>query len=429
MGLLPEAVAVADLSGDGKLDLVTANFFANTVSMLLGDGHGSFAPQQTFAVPGGPNAVTVAPVIGDDKADIVTADSGDNTVRVLRRNGDGSFQNAGSAPVGSDPVAVAVADVNRDGFADIVTANFLGNDVSVLLGTGHGLVFAAPNLFALIVPPPPVVATPPPSPVVSSPPPIMALVAAVQPTVLVPIVLGATPAVFQVSAAPPAPPATTSTVSTSAAAAASSSGGGTGSAAASGGEEAPPPDTDALPDWLAAPTERLDLPTERDVLAGMDVAGSLAKGTRPQANLVPQQQEKSVIAIGALLPGDQGDGGRRKGASPQLDGKEKTDLRGLLMSPVQNTLLGPAPVPRSEDLSPGLAPGPMDGVNPSLRRREKGAGRPGPESRLPTPPPGRRGTGDVVIGVAVAIVLASAAGAAETWGGRNPLPAPDGRKR
>jgi hypothetical protein len=92
-----------------------------------------------------------------------------------------------------------------------------------------------------------------------------------------------------------------------------------------------------------AQLERLDLPTERDILASMDVAASLRATNRPQANLVPDQQE-SVIAVGALMPADTEARPVRKvdGASA---GVQKFDLRPFLMSPVEDTVLGPASHP------------------------------------------------------------------------------------
>jgi hypothetical protein len=58
---------------------------------------------------------------------------------------------------------------------------------------------------------------------------------------------------------------------------------------------------DPLPSWLAAPPDRLGLPTERDILASMDIAGSLLTGSRPQANLVPQPKD-DVAAIVVFGP-------------------------------------------------------------------------------------------------------------------------------
>ena len=90
-GRQPFAVAVADLNGDGMPDIITANAFDNTVSVLLGNGNGTFQPQQTFAVGSRPYSVAVADVNGDGKPDIVTTNYGGNSVSVLLNDGDGSF--------------------------------------------------------------------------------------------------------------------------------------------------------------------------------------------------------------------------------------------------------------------------------------------------------------------------------------------------
>jgi FG-GAP-like repeat len=148
VGANPRSVAVADL-GNGFPDLVIANEDNNTVSVLLGNGSGSFsnAPGSPFAVGTKPTSVAVADVNGDGKPDIVTANSGSNNVSVLLGNGSGSFSAAPGSPlaVGTNPASVAVADVNGDGRLDIVTANSGSNNVSVLLGNGSGSFSAAPG--------------------------------------------------------------------------------------------------------------------------------------------------------------------------------------------------------------------------------------------------------------------------------------------
>ena len=120
VGTNPVAVVTADL-GDGKLDIITANFSDNTISVRLGNGAGTFGAAMTYATGAGPEAVAVGDVNGDGTLDVVTANEGDNTVSVLVGNGDGTFQAAKSYAVGSQPVSVAVG--NFDGKLDIVTAN------------------------------------------------------------------------------------------------------------------------------------------------------------------------------------------------------------------------------------------------------------------------------------------------------------------
>jgi hypothetical protein len=144
------SVALGDFNGDGKLDIVTANAGSagpvlgevpsgatpgHTVSVLLNDGHGHFGPAVAYPVGAGPRSVAVGDVNGDGKPDIITANSGGttpgNTVSVLLGDGRGSFSAATSYRVGSQPIAVAVGDVNGDGKPDLVTAG--GNGVTVLL--------------------------------------------------------------------------------------------------------------------------------------------------------------------------------------------------------------------------------------------------------------------------------------------------------
>ena len=85
------AVTTADVNGDGKLDLVVANYTSNTVSVLLGNGDGSFQPQTTYATGSSPYFVAIGDVNGDGKPDLAVADFGTNTVSVLLGNGNGTF--------------------------------------------------------------------------------------------------------------------------------------------------------------------------------------------------------------------------------------------------------------------------------------------------------------------------------------------------
>ena len=135
----PWSVATGDLNGDGKLDLVTANFYDDTVSVLLGLGNGSFQAQQTFSTELSPYAVTIGDLNGDQKLDLVVANSTfGGTVSVLLGIGDGSFSGQIPYAVGSLPESVALGDVNGDQIPDIVVANEFDNTVSVLLGIGDG---------------------------------------------------------------------------------------------------------------------------------------------------------------------------------------------------------------------------------------------------------------------------------------------------
>jgi hypothetical protein len=143
------AIVVADLNGDGRLDMVVASGYATqdpTVSVLLGRPDGSFAPHVDYSLglPYGDVAVAVAvgDFNGDGKLDLVTLVSTQPSFQILLGNGDGTFQPAVSFQL-SDPLGVsgvAVGDFNKDGKLDIAVAGqqFAGPVVSVLLGNGDG---------------------------------------------------------------------------------------------------------------------------------------------------------------------------------------------------------------------------------------------------------------------------------------------------
>jgi VCBS repeat protein/List-Bact-rpt repeat protein len=148
------SVAVGDVNGDGQPDLAVANYYSNDVSVLLGNGDGSFQATQSFATAG-PNPVTVAmsDVNGDGRPDLAVTNSANTTsgampgnISVLLGNGNGTFQPARTIDVGITPAFVAVRDVNGDGRPDLAVANFRSNTVSVLLGNGDG-IFQAPRNF------------------------------------------------------------------------------------------------------------------------------------------------------------------------------------------------------------------------------------------------------------------------------------------
>ncbi len=134
----PSSVALRDLNGDGKLDLVVASGAANTVSVLLGTDDGKFAPKVDNPGRGNPSSVVVSDLNGDGKLDLMTANQDTNVVSVLLGTGDGKFDAGPNCSTGGSPRAVTLGDVDGDGNLDLVTANYDVGTVSVLLGTGDG---------------------------------------------------------------------------------------------------------------------------------------------------------------------------------------------------------------------------------------------------------------------------------------------------
>lgn len=137
-GNTPYFVTAADLNGDGKLDLVIPNFHDNTISVLLGNGDGSFQTAVNYATGSLPGSIAVGDFNADGKLDLAVTNTGDSTVGVFFGNGDGTFQSAVNYGVGSWPVSVAAGDFSGDGKLDLAVANFYGNTVMVLLGNGDG---------------------------------------------------------------------------------------------------------------------------------------------------------------------------------------------------------------------------------------------------------------------------------------------------
>jgi hypothetical protein len=133
----PQALAAADVNGDGKADLVTAIPGSNSVRVLLGDGTGNFPQADSYTTGGNPVSVAMADLNGDGFPDIITANSADNTVSVLLNNGHGAFGLAQNFAVGgSQPISIAVGDFNGDGKPDVAVVNAGSSSVSVLLNTG-----------------------------------------------------------------------------------------------------------------------------------------------------------------------------------------------------------------------------------------------------------------------------------------------------
>ena len=113
-------MAAGDLNGDGHTDLVTANVYGN-VSVLLGDGSGGFAPAGTMPPASTPTSVVLGDFTGDGKLDVATANSSSNTVSVLYGNGDGTFSPRRISPQARTRLLIAAGDFNGDGWLDAAT--------------------------------------------------------------------------------------------------------------------------------------------------------------------------------------------------------------------------------------------------------------------------------------------------------------------
>ncbi len=140
---LARSVAIADLNGDRKPDLVVVTDDPlddiTVVSVLLNKGSGGFKRGKDFDLGADSDFGAVGDVNGDGRADLVTANAKTSTVSLLLNRGDGSFETSPERyETGGGLDAVSVGDVNEDGKADVVTANSADNTVSVLRNRGDG---------------------------------------------------------------------------------------------------------------------------------------------------------------------------------------------------------------------------------------------------------------------------------------------------
>jgi Flp pilus assembly secretin CpaC len=147
----PIAMTAADFDSDGHLDLAIVNQTTSDVSILLGNvdrnGNPTFTQAGTpptgspIAVGKSPVAIATGDLNNDSHPDLVVVNQTDNTVSVLLGNGDGTFTAATNSPLptGQAPTAVTISDFNADGNPDIAVTDPQTDSVSVFLGIGQGL--------------------------------------------------------------------------------------------------------------------------------------------------------------------------------------------------------------------------------------------------------------------------------------------------
>jgi hypothetical protein len=151
----PQSVAIGDLNGDGKQDIVTANYNGDSVSVLLGRG-GGFRTKSDYRTGEFPASIALGDFNGDGRPDVVVTSlflrPDSTTVSVLLNRGDGRLLSPASYRVGRQPYEVVTADLNLDGNLDAVTANHAGDTVSVLFGSGDGTLQSAITYATAVLP-------------------------------------------------------------------------------------------------------------------------------------------------------------------------------------------------------------------------------------------------------------------------------------
>ena len=141
VGIGPTCVATADVNGDGRLDLITANYTGSTLTILTNNGTGVFGSNATLNVKIHATWVTAADIRGNGVVDLICANY-TNSLTIFTNNGSGIFSSNTSITVGFGPYCVVATDLKGTGNLDLAVANQGtnndGNTLTVLTNKGNG---------------------------------------------------------------------------------------------------------------------------------------------------------------------------------------------------------------------------------------------------------------------------------------------------
>lgn len=143
-------IALVDVNGDRKLDLITSTFYTFGVAILLGDGAGNFGPATQVALPSETKSVLVEDFTGDTVNDILAVSYANDEFHLLQGLGGGVFGYLATigfpSPFGTRLGSIAAGDFNNDNILDFVSGTFYSGGFGIVLGTGGG-TFGPPTLY------------------------------------------------------------------------------------------------------------------------------------------------------------------------------------------------------------------------------------------------------------------------------------------
>jgi hypothetical protein len=137
----PTDLAVADFDGDGHLDVAVANHSMPYITVLFGDGHGRLGRRSTVPVRSRPHphGIVAGDWNGDGRIDLAIDSFAEDKLEILMNEGGGHFRSAAMLATGRHPYErLRSADLNGDGRPDLFVADFEGDDVTLLLNEGGG---------------------------------------------------------------------------------------------------------------------------------------------------------------------------------------------------------------------------------------------------------------------------------------------------
>lgn len=146
----PTALAVADFDGDGNRDIAAVILGSDNVTFFLGQGLGTFDTGTAFAVGNAPQAIAVGDLDGANGLDVVVSNDQDDTLSVLLSDDSGAFAAALTIDVGiegerTQPRGVAIGDFDGDGNADLAAVLLAQNQIAIVAGNGDGTFEATPT--------------------------------------------------------------------------------------------------------------------------------------------------------------------------------------------------------------------------------------------------------------------------------------------
>jgi uncharacterized repeat protein (TIGR01451 family) len=155
VGTKPLGLVTADFNGDGISDIAVANNVSGTVSILLGNGDGTFTTKSTPSAETGANWLAVGDFNEDGIPDLAVANcgcTGLHGVSILLGNGDGTFTLKSSPNTGNGAFSLTTGDFNGDGHLDLAVANQIDGTVTILLGQGDGTFVSGATLMVGVNP-------------------------------------------------------------------------------------------------------------------------------------------------------------------------------------------------------------------------------------------------------------------------------------
>ena len=142
VGVNPTSVAAADFNEDGRTDLLTTNVLGHSLSLLLGNGDGTFQDTTTIKVGNMPRVVVAHDFNGDGHEDIALANAGDHKLSIYLGRGNGTFEPGEVYPTDRQTLAIVLNDYDRDGLTDMAVA-LKSDKVEILLSQGDGTFLKA----------------------------------------------------------------------------------------------------------------------------------------------------------------------------------------------------------------------------------------------------------------------------------------------